>query len=342
MIRRWAKTGSAAIDTMTPMSTPPRVLVTRRLPGEALSRLENIADVDIHDGDLPLDRDELKARVAGCHGILSLLSDRIDASVMDAAGKNLRVVSNYAVGVNNIDLAAAQSRGVAVGNTPDVLTDATADTAVLLLLAAGRRAVEAVDRVRDGTWKTWEPSKYLGVEPAGRTLGIVGMGRIGLATARRMVGGWGMKLLYTSRQSKPEADAIGGRQVSLNELLAGSDFVSLHVPLTDQTRGMIGRDQFAAMRPTAVLINTARGEVIDQPALAEALRNREIFAAGLDVTTPEPLPPGDPLLASPGITILPHIGSATFTARHAMADIAVDNLIAGLNGRPLRCDAART
>ena len=321
------------------MSTPPRVLITRRLPGEALGRLRDVAEVDIHDGDLPMGAAELKKRAAGCHGILSLLSDRIDAAVLDAAGPSLRVVSNYAVGVNNIDLAAAKSRNVAVGNTPDVLTDATADTAVLLLLSAGRRAVEAVDRVRDGTWKTWEPSKYLGVEPAGRTLGIVGMGRIGLATAGRMVGGWGMKLLYTARQPKPAADAIGGRHVSLDQLLAQSDFVSVHVPLTDQTRGMIGRDQFAAMKPTAVLINTARGEVIDQAALVDALQSREIFAAGLDVTTPEPLPPGDRLLACPGITIFPHIGSATFVARHAMADIAVDNLMAGLKGQPLRCDA---
>jgi len=257
--------------------------------------------------------------------------------VFDAAGPQLKVVSNFAVGVNNIDLAEARRRGIAVGNTPDVLTDATADIAVALLLAAARHLQPAADEVRSGGWQTWEPTGWLGQDLTGRTLGIVGMGRIGAAVARRLAGGWGMRVLYTARSEK-QLDALPHAQrVTLDQLLQESDFVSLHTALTADTHGLISQRELALMKPTAVLINTARGAVIDQDALVQALKQGRPAAAGLDVTEPEPLPPDHPLVGLPNCIILPHIGSATVATRDAMAEICVDNLLAGLAGRPLRC-----
>ncbi|MFG0290804.1 MAG: 2-hydroxyacid dehydrogenase [Rhodopirellula sp. JB044] len=316
-----------------------RIFVTRQIPGQALDRLCESHDVSIWPEELPPTPELLLENVVGCDGLLTMLSDRIDAKVMDAAGEQLRVVSNYAVGFNNIDLSAAKAHGVRVGNTPDVLTGSTADLAVTLLLAAARRVEEGSAEVREGRWGAWKPAALLGVEPEGKTVGVVGMGRIGKAFAERMVRGWNMKLLYTSRSEQEDVnESLGGRRVELDQLLAESDFISVHLALTDDTRNLLDAAAFEKMKPGAVLVNTARGEVIDQDALVEAISNKKIFAAGLDVTTPEPLPPSHPLVGLPGVIILPHIGSATDTSRCGMAEIAVDNLLAGIEGRPLRCE----
>ncbi|MFG0265470.1 MAG: 2-hydroxyacid dehydrogenase [Rhodopirellula sp. JB055] len=316
----------------------PSVLVTRKTPGESLQRLREVCEVEVWPDTMPPSREELCQLVKGRHGLLTMLSDRVDDELMDIAGDQLTVISNYAVGFNNIDVEAAKTRGIAVGNTPDVLTDATADLAVALLFAASRHVLQAGNQVCQGEWKTWEPTGWLGVEPAGKTLGIVGMGRIGQATARRLVRGWGMELLYTSRSDQTEVEKeLGGRRVELDTLLSESDFVSVHVALTEQTRNLIDAAAISKMKSTSVLVNTARGEIVDQDALVAALESRSIFAAGLDVTTPEPLPAEHPLVKSDHCVILPHIGSATHTSRNAMAEIAVDNLIAGLSGEPLRC-----
>jgi len=320
------------------MGNSSRVFVTRQLPGPAFDRLRQECDVRVWPGVMPPDRQSLLQEVADCEGVLALLTDRVDAELMDAAGGGLRVISNYAVGYNNIDLAAAAARGISVGNTPDVLTDATADMAVTLMLAAARRVREASDEVRRGDWKTWDPRGWLGVEPGGKTLGIVGMGRIGEAVARRMVGGWQMNLLYTSRSAKPDVDSrLGGRKVDLETLMAESDFLSVHVSLSEQTKHLIDAAMLSRVRPDAVLVNTARGEIIDQEALADAVEQGRLRGVGLDVTTPEPLPTSDRLVGLPGVTIVPHIGSATTRSRYAMTEIAVDNLLAGLRGDPLRC-----
>ncbi|HXF51015.1 MAG TPA: D-glycerate dehydrogenase [Dehalococcoidia bacterium] len=308
----------------------PRVFVTRRLPGDALERLSAVALVDVWQHDLPPSRDELVAAVREADGLICLLTDRIDAGVLDAAPR-LRVVSTMAVGYDHIDVAAATARGIPVGHTPGVLTETTADLAWALLLATARRVVEGDRFVREGRWKTWDPNLLLGYDVHGATLGVVGMGAIGQAVARRAVG-FGMRVLYT-RRSAGEAEI--GRRVSLEELLRESDFVSLHVPLTAETRHLIGERELRLMKRTAILINTARGPVVDQAALAAALREGVIAGAGVDVTEVEPIPPDDPLLAAPNVVILPHIGSASHATRARMAEMAVENCIAGLEGRPV-------
>lgn len=314
----------------------PLVYVARKIPDVGLELLRQQTELRLHEGNMPPTREELLRGIAGCVGILSLLSDRIDSEVFDAAGDALKVVSNFAVGTNNIDLTEAARRGIAVGNTPDVLTDATADIAVGLLLAVARRLKESARAVESGQWKTWEPRGWIGLDLAGKTLGIVGMGRIGEAVARRMNGGWQMQIVYTARHPKPELDSRwGARHVELPELLATSDFVSLHVPLTPETQHMIDARALSLMKPNSVLINTARGEVIEQGALVQALRDGRIFGAGLDVCTPEPLPINSPLLQLDHCLILPHIGSATVDARNAMAQRAANNLLAGIHGKPL-------
>ncbi len=314
-----------------------RVYVCRPIPEAGLQLLKNAGlDLRLHSGSMPPTRAELLEGVQGCNGILSLLSDRIDAEVMEAAGPELRVIANFAVGYNNIDVAAAKSRNISVGNTPDVLTDATADIAVGLIIAAARLFGEGITAARDGRWRTWEPLGWIGQDLNGKTVGIVGMGRIGLAVAKRLRAAWNMQVLYTARNPKPEADAaLGARHVPLDELLTESDFVSLHVPLSEQTRTCISYAQFDKMKPTAVLVNTARGEVVDQEALVNALKNGKIFGAGLDVCTPEPIPLDHPLLNLPNCILLPHIGSATTQARNAMATRAAENILAGLSGRAL-------
>lgn len=321
---------------MSSAENRPLVFVTRKIPQSALQQLENHADLRIHPGPNPPTREELLAGVRGCHGLLSLLSDRIDQEVLDAAGEQLKVIANYAVGFNNIDVSTATERSIAVGNTPDVLTDATADIACGLILSAARCFGKGIQDVKSGGWRTWEPLGWIGRDLKGKTLGIVGMGRIGEAVARRMHFGWDMQVLYTSRSAKPDVEqTLAAKHVDLNSLLEASDVVSLHIPLTDATRDLIGPAELERMKSSAVLVNTARGEVIDQPALIEALSERSIFAAGLDVCTPEPLPLDNPLHQLDNCILLPHVGSATVDTRDAMGQRAVENLVAGLEGRPL-------
>jgi len=313
----------------------PKVFVTRRIPDAGLKRIRDACDAEVWPDQLPPPADVLRAKVADCVGLVSLLTDKVDAALLAAAPK-LKVVSNFAVGFNNVDLAACAARGVAVGNTPGVLTDATADTAVMLLMAAARRLGESAADAKAGRWLTWEPLGWLGQDLAGRTLGIVGMGRIGYAVAHRLHHGWGMKVLYTEVVARPEADKdLKAKRVDFNALLRESDFVSVHTDLNPSTQGLSGAKQFAAMKKTAVFVNTARGPLVDQAALANALRTGTIFAAGLDVTDPEPLPPSHELYALPNCVIVPHIASATVATRDAMAVKCAENLLAGVAGKPL-------
>ena len=302
-----------------------RVFATSSLPGAALGRLAAEPDLAIWPGESRPTPAQLRAGVAGAQGLLCLLGDRIDAALLDAA-PGLRAVANYAVGVDNVDLGAAAARGIAVGNTPDVLTDSTADLAIALMLAVARRMPEGLAAARDGAWGAWSPEWLLGRDLSGATLGIVGMGRIGEAVARRAEG-FGMEVLHGGRRA---GDGLG-----LEELLERSDFVSLHCPLTPLTRGLVGAAELRRMRPESYLVNTARGPIVDQEALLAALSAGEIAGAGLDVTDPEPLPADDPLLGAPNLVLLPHLGSATRRTRAAMADRAVDNLLAALAGAPM-------
>ncbi len=312
----------------------PRIYLTRRIPRPGMALLEEACDVRLWDEALPVPREVLLREVSEAEGLLTLLSDRIDAEII-AAAPRLRVISQYAVGYDNIDLAAATARGVPVGNTPDVLTEATADLAFALLMAVARRLVEGVDQVRQGLWRTWGPEILLGQDVWGATLGIIGLGRIGQAMARRGRG-FGMRVLYADTRRKPDVEAaLGVDYVPLEEMLSQVDYLSLHCPLTPETRGLIGEAALRRMKPTAILINTARGAVVQQDALVRALREGWIAGAGLDVTDPEPLPPDHPLVALPNCVITPHIASASVSARTAMALIAARNLLAGLRGEPL-------
>jgi glyoxylate reductase len=299
------------------------VFVTRRLPGDALGRLAEEHHVDVWHGRLQPSHAKLVEKTSECEGLLSLLTDRIDRGLLDACPK-LKVISNYAVGVDNIDVDAATGRGIPIGHTPDVLTEATADATFGLLLAAARRVVEGDAVVRAGRWLTWEPGLLLGQDVYGKTLGLIGMGRIGAAVARRAEG-FGIEVISHSRSSG----------VPLEELLERSDFVSLHCPLTAETRGLIGENELKRMKSTAILVNTARGALVDSGALSRALAGGVIAGAALDVADPEPVPKGHPLLDAPNLVLNPHIASASVEARTAMADLAVDNLLAGLAGKPM-------
>jgi glyoxylate reductase len=301
-----------------------RVFVTRRPVGDGLDRLAAAGhEVDVWEEALPPPYAVLVERASAADALLCMLSDRVDAALLDAAPR-LRVVATYAVGTDNIDLAAAHARGIPVGNTPDVLTDATADLAFALLLAAARRLPQTSQAVRDGRWGTWEPDGFMGHDVTHTTLGVVGAGRIGRAVARRAAGFDMEVLTTTSRGGTP-----------LDELLERSDFVSLHVPLTPQTHHLIDAAALARMKPTAILVNTARGPIVDTEALIAALHAGTIAGAALDVTDPEPLPADHPLLAAPNVLVIPHVGSATPRTRTRMTDLAVDNVLAGLAGRPL-------
>jgi glyoxylate reductase len=314
----------------------PRVFVTRRIPDVALNRIQDACDTEIWPDRLPPPYATIKAKIVDCDGLVSLLTDRVDSELLNVAPR-LKVVSNFAVGFNNIDVPACTERGISVGNTPGALTDATADCAFMLMISAARRLAEGVLDVRGGRWLTWEPVGYLGVELAGKTLGIVGMGRIGYALARRCRGGWGMRVLYHDVQPSIKAeDDLGAKRVTLEELLRQSDFVSVHAALTMENHKIFGDAQFKLMKKSAVFVNTARGPLVDQEALFRALINGTIFAAGLDVTDPEPPDPKDPLLQLPNVVIAPHLASATATSRDSMAEICADNLIAGVTGQPLR------
>jgi glyoxylate reductase len=297
-----------------------RVFVTRALPGDALDRLHAEHDVTVWEGRMPPSPVELRAAVADAEGLLCLLTERVDRELLDAAPR-LRAIANYAVGTDNVDLELTRARGIPVGVTPDVLTEATADLAFALLLAAARRLLEAAADARAGLWRTWDPSAWLGAEVHGAALGIVGLGRIGRAVATR-AHGFGMAVRSTA-------------DTSLDELLATSDFVSLHCPLTPATRHLIDAAALRRMRTTAILVNTARGAVVDQAALIDALRDGVIAAAAIDVTDPEPPPPGDPVYSTPNLIVAPHIGSGTRRARARMTELSVENLLAGLAGRPM-------
>jgi glyoxylate reductase len=315
-----------------------KVFVTRRLPGGALDRLAAEHEVEVWPEQLPPGRDELLARAPELEGLLALLTDRVDAQLIEAAPR-LRAISNYAVGVDNVDLEAAAARGIPVGNTPEVLTDTTADLAVALMLGISRHLAEGDAYVRRGDWRTWETGLLLGHDLHGATVGIVGFGRIGRAVARRLEG-FGCEILHTSRAVREGAGsartgAISNHGTTLEELLDRSDFVTLHSPLTPETRGLIGEEALARMKPTSYLVNTARGPIVDSEALGQALSAGRIAGAALDVTDPEPLPAGHPLLNAPNLLVLPHLGSATHATRARMADIAVDNLLAGLSGEPM-------
>ena len=314
----------------------PRVFVARIIPDEGLATVMGACDADVWPDELPPPRATLLDRVRGCDGVLTLLTDRVDDEFLDAAGPQLKVVSNYAVGFDNIDVAACSRRGVAVGNTPGVLTETTADLAWALLMAAARRVPEGDRYVRAGHWRTWGPLLLLGPDVHGATIGIVGFGRIGQAVARRAMG-FGMRILYHDLHRLPDAvtEPLGATFMSLDDLLPASDFVSLHVNLSEETRHLINARTLAAMKPTAVLVNTSRGPVVDQIALADALRDGEIGAAALDVTDPEPIAPDDPLLALDNCLVVPHIASASRATRGRMAEMAAANLIAGVLGEPL-------
>jgi glyoxylate reductase len=314
----------------------PKVFVARIIPDEGLDSVRAACDMDLWTDELPPPRDELLRRVAGCDGVLTLLTDRVDDEFLDAAGPRLRVVSNYAVGFDNIDVAACARRGVAVGNTPGVLTETTADLAWALLMAAARRLPEGDRYVRAGHWQTWGPLLLLGPDVHGATIGIVGFGRIGQAVARR-ARGFGMTVLYHDLARLPDdvSGPLGATHVPLDELLARSDFVSLHVNLSPETRHLINAATLALMRPTAVLVNTSRGPVVDHAALADALERDVIWAAALDVTDPEPIPPDSPLVGRDDCLIVPHIASASRTTRGKMASMAAANLVAGVRGEPL-------
>ena len=312
----------------------PKVYVTRRLPEKALEELNKDVDIAIWDYETPPPYEVILENVPGKQGLLCLLTDRIDSRLIEA-GQDLKVISQAAVGYDNIDVQAATQKGIRVGNTPDVLTDATADFAFALLLAAARRIGEGIDYVRNGLWETWGLTLLLGQDVYGATLGIIGFGRIGQAVAKR-ARGFDMKVLYHSRKRDEAAEAeLGAEFCALDDLLRRSDFVSLHVNLTEATVGMIGADELHRMKPTAILINTSRGPVVNQDALYKALKDKVIAYAALDVTDPEPLPPADKLLTLDNLIVEPHIASATVNSRTNMSLMAVRNLVAGVNNLPL-------
>lgn len=300
-----------------------RVFITRELPFPAVDRLRERHELDVWEETTPPPQDELVERAAKADALLTTVTDKVDGALFDAA-PSVKAVANLAVGTDNIDLEAAKERGIPVGNTPGVLTDATADIAFALLLGVARRLAEGEKEVREGRWAPWHPSHMLGGDLAGCTLGIIGWGRIGQAMARRGEG-FGMRIVHSSRSSG----------VPLDKLLEQSDHVSLHTPLTPETRHLMGAPQFARMKPTAYFINTSRGGNVDQIALKEALVTNQIAGAGLDVTEPEPLPADDPLLTAPNLLVVPHVGSATVRTRSRMADLAVDNLLAALAGEEM-------
>ena len=306
--------------------------ITRIIPQPGLDLLSDAGfTIQVNPEDRTLSHDELLRAVSGKHGILCTLADTVDAAVIEAAGPQCRGIASYAVGYNNIDIEAATRRGLPVSNTPGVLTDATADLTWALLMCAARRIVESDALMRSGRWRGWGPMQFLGADIAGATLGIIGAGRIGAAVAKR-ASGFGMRILYTARSAKPDIESsLGARFTDLDTLLCESDFVSLHVPLTAETRHLIGPRELSLMKQTAILVNTSRGPVIDETALVEALRRRTIFAAALDVYENEPaVAPG--LAALPNAVICTHIGSATVGTRTAMALMAAQNLIAMLRG----------
>ena len=312
----------------------PKVFVTRRILEPAMKMVLESCQVDLWPDEIPPSHEIILKRVRGVNGLLCLLTDRVDAAVMDAAGPGLKVVSNCAVGVDNVDVPAATARGIPVGNTPGVLTDATADFTFALLMAAARRVVEGERQVRSGGWKSWGLDYMLGADFAGATLGLVGFGRIGRAVARRAAG-FGMRIIFSDPNPAAPEPGVDAAQVDFDTLLRESDFISLHTPLNDETRSLMNATAFAKMKPTSVLVNTSRGLVVDQSALYDALHSKRIFAAALDVTVPEPLPTDSPLLTLDNCIVVPHIASASWQTRQKMSRMTAENLIAGLKGEHL-------
>ena len=309
----------------------PQVYVTRRLPGGAIDLLRQHCEVAVWEGDRPAPAAELRRRAAQSDGLLTLLTDRVDEQLL-TSGSQLLVISNMATGFDNIDVVAASRRNVLVTRTPGVLSETTADFAFALMLAAARRVAEADRYVRRGNWQSWGPEVLLGQDVHGATLGIIGMGGIGTEMARR-ARGFGMQILYHSRTRKPLLERRYKMMfLPLDELLRQSDFVTLHAPLTPQTHHLLGERELRLMKPTAVLINTARGQLLDQAALYRALSDGRIAAAALDVTDPEPIAPDDPLLALDNLLITPHIASASVATRSRMALLAAENLLQALGG----------
>lgn len=314
----------------------PKVFVSRIIMEKALDMIRDQCDLDLWTDELPPPKDILLERVRGCQGILTLLTDPIDEALLESAGPGLKVISNHAVGYDNIDVAAATRRGIPVGNTPGILTETTADFAFALLMASARRLREGWQSVIDGSWKTWSPNWLLGVDVYGATLGIIGFGRIGQAMARRAAG-FEMRILFHDPHPPEGWQACGvkAEPVDLEALLEQSDFVSIHTPLNPGTRSLVDANFLAKMKPEAILINTSRGPVVDQTALYEALKAGRIAGAALDVTVPEPLPTDSPLLELDNLIITPHIASASQATRLRMSIMAAENLIAGLRGERL-------
>src|SRR5919199_1502418 len=314
----------------------PRVFVSRMIPDEGLQPIIAQTDADVWQDELPPERDELLRRVEGVDGLLTLVTDRVDDELLDRAGPQLKVVSNYAVGYDNIDVSACTRRGVAVGNTAGVLTETTADAAFALLMAAARRMPEGYDYVRQGRWKTWGPMLLLGPDVHHATLGIVGFGRIGREIAKRARGFDMQTLYYDVQAASPEDEQrLNARRASMDEVLAQSDFVTLHVNLSPETYHLMNQERLAKMKPSAILVNASRGPVVDPDALYDALKAGVIAGAALDVTEPEPLPGDHKLLTLPNCLVVPHIASASFATRGKMASIAADNVLAGLRRQPL-------
>lgn len=312
------------------MLIKPRIYVTRQIPGTSLDHLRKIATVDVFSGPGTPTREELLQNVYNCTGLLTMLSDKISPEIIDAAELTLRIISNFAVGVNNIDIEYATKKSIIVTNTPDVLTESTADLAWALLMATARRLIEGDQLVRNEQWKMWGPTFMLGTDVHHKTLGIIGLGRIGLAVAKRALG-FDMKVLYYSRTRKPDLESqFHIKYRSLENLLQESDFISIHLPLSPETKYLIGADQFRLMKPSAILINAARGEIIDEKALIQALKQSQIRGAGLDVFQEEPTKNWE-LFKLPNVVLTPHLGSATLETRIRMADLAVNNLIYGLS-----------
>ncbi|MCB1702175.1 MAG: D-glycerate dehydrogenase [Halioglobus sp.] len=312
-----------------------KVFVTHQLPGGRIHELAQLCDMNVWMGPGLLPASRLRSELAGCHGLVCLLTDRIDKTLLDAMPA-LQFVSSMSVGVDHVDVQALSERGIPLGNTPGVLVDTTADTAFALLLAAARRVAEADRFVRRGDWteaNAWAPEFFTGKDVSGATLGIVGLGEIGQAVARRAAG-FGMRVVAWNRAPR---EVPGVEMLTLDELLACSDFVSIHVALAQETRNLLDASKIGLMKPGAVLVNTARGGIVDENALAAALANGRLSAAGIDVFAKEPVPADNPLLALPNVVITPHIGSATICTRALMADMAVANAIAALQGQVMPC-----
>ncbi len=309
-----------------------KIVVTRKLPGNVLSILFDSYDVFLWEKDKSIDREVLLNEVKDADGIICLLSDKIDREVIESA-KNLKVISVYAAGYDNIDVEFATKKGIAVTNVPGVLTETTADLAFGIMMAAARRIVEGVEVEKEGSWNGWSPTLLLGMDVYGKTIGIIGMGRIGKAVAKRAKG-FDMEILYYSRKRKEDVEeTLGARFVSLEELLKLSDFVVITASLNESTQRMIGEKELKTMKKSAILVNVGRGKIVDTDALYKALKDGWIWAAALDVTDPEPLPKDHPLLSLKNVVITPHIGSATYETREKMAEVAVENLLAVLEGK---------